>query len=56
MTVEQLISILSTYPANAQVIFNDGDYKDSWSHISRVEYHKEILWFGYPPNVVILDK
>lgn len=40
MTVSELIEALKKFPPDALVVYNDGDYKDSYSFVSTVEAGK----------------
>lgn len=54
MKVSELIKLLENKPADADVIFPDGDYKDSHSPVTSVTYVKEATW-GKQGNVVVLS-
>lgn len=53
MVIRELIAALSRLPQDAQVLREDGDYKDSTSNLREVDYQKEATW-GRPANTVVL--
>lgn len=53
MTVKELIATLSRLPQNAQVLREDGDYKDSTSNLREIDYQEKATW-GRSANTVVL--
>lgn len=54
MTVRELQEKLSKLPSDAHVVFSNGEYKGSTSHVHNVKYVKEST-LGQSGNTVILS-